>query len=164
MWFQLMLDWRNSPYYILEESNVDFRYVRLCDLDIPREKCLNYLQIVEDPGQTPRSAASDLGLHCLPVILTRVSRLQWFTVLCPGSFVILYSKSDGQTSSSRMHTFAISISYAKMHSQTRQKNLSGQNFSNFHRNKSLPIYPTYSDTLTVEKATKLQSQKLSAMS
>ena len=22
-----------------------------------------------DPGQTPRSAASDLGLHCLPVTL-----------------------------------------------------------------------------------------------
>ena len=30
-----------------------------------------------DPDQTPRSAASDLGLHCLPVTLLRVSRLQW---------------------------------------------------------------------------------------
>ena len=30
-----------------------------------------------DPDQTPRSAASDLGLHCLPVILLQVSRLQW---------------------------------------------------------------------------------------
>ena len=29
-----------------------------------------------DPDQTPRSAASDLGLHCLPVTLLRVSRLQ----------------------------------------------------------------------------------------
>ena len=28
----------------------------------------------EDPDQMPCSAASDLGLHCLPV----VSRLQWF--------------------------------------------------------------------------------------
>ena len=26
-----------SIYYILEASNFDFRYVRLCDLDIPRE-------------------------------------------------------------------------------------------------------------------------------
>ena len=30
-----------------------------------------------DPDQTPHSAASDLGLHCLPVTLLRVSRLQW---------------------------------------------------------------------------------------
>ena len=30
-----------------------------------------------DPDQTPRSAASDLGLHCLPITLLWVSRLQW---------------------------------------------------------------------------------------
>ena len=30
-----------------------------------------------DPDKTPRSAASDLGLHCLPVTLLGVSRLQW---------------------------------------------------------------------------------------
>ena len=30
-----------------------------------------------DPDQTPRAAASDLGLHCLPSTLLRVSRLQW---------------------------------------------------------------------------------------
>ena len=30
--------------YILEDSNFDIRYVRLCDLDNPREKMLNYLQ------------------------------------------------------------------------------------------------------------------------
>ena len=29
-----------------------------------------------DPDQTPHSAASDLGLHCLPFTLLRVSRLQ----------------------------------------------------------------------------------------
>ena len=26
-----------------------------------------------DPDQTPHSAASDLGLHCLPITLLRVS-------------------------------------------------------------------------------------------
>ena len=31
----------------------------------------------EDPDQTPRSAASDLGQHCLPITLLGVSRLQW---------------------------------------------------------------------------------------
>ena len=30
-----------------------------------------------DPDQTPRSAASDLGLHCLPINLLGVARLQW---------------------------------------------------------------------------------------
>ena len=30
-----------------------------------------------DPDQTPRSAASDLGLHCLPVTLLGLSSLQW---------------------------------------------------------------------------------------
>ena len=31
----------------------------------------------EDSDQTPHSAASDLGLHCLPITLLGVSRLQW---------------------------------------------------------------------------------------
>ena len=55
-------------HYILEESNFNFRYLRLCDLYNPREKWLNYASN-GDPDQTPRSAASDLGLHCLPITL-----------------------------------------------------------------------------------------------
>ena len=35
----------------------------------------------EDPDQTPHSAASDLGLHCLPNTLLRVSWLQWANVI-----------------------------------------------------------------------------------
>ena len=31
----------------------------------------------EDPDQTPCFAAFDLGLHCLPITLLEVSRLQW---------------------------------------------------------------------------------------
>ena len=31
----------------------------------------------EDPDQMPCSAVSDLGLHCLPISLLGVSRLQW---------------------------------------------------------------------------------------
>ena len=34
----------------------------------------------EDPDQTLHSAASDLGLHCLPNTLSGVSRLQWVKV------------------------------------------------------------------------------------
>ena len=34
-----------------------------------------------DPDQTLCSAASDLGLHCLPITLLGVSRLQWVKIL-----------------------------------------------------------------------------------
>ena len=34
-----------------------------------------------DPDQTPCSAASDLGLHCLLITILGVSRLQWANVL-----------------------------------------------------------------------------------
>ena len=30
-----------------------------------------------DPDQMPHSKVSDLGLHCLPITLLKVSRLQW---------------------------------------------------------------------------------------
>ena len=35
-----------------------------------------------DPDQTPHSATSDLGLHCLPITLLGVSRLQWVNKSC----------------------------------------------------------------------------------
>ena len=35
----------------------------------------------EDPDQTLHSAASDLGLHCLPVTLLGISRLQWVNLV-----------------------------------------------------------------------------------
>ena len=34
-----------------------------------------------DPHQTLHSVVSDLGLHCLPITLLRVSRLQWVNAL-----------------------------------------------------------------------------------
>ena len=39
----------------------------------------------EDPDQTLHSAASDLGLHCLPITLLRVFRLQWVKFVDTGS-------------------------------------------------------------------------------
>ena len=38
----------------------------------------------EDPDQTPRSAASDLGLHCLPVSLLWDARHKLVSVVIPG--------------------------------------------------------------------------------
>ena len=42
--------------------------------------CLKEIPVVNAnsvcPDQTPRSAASDQGLHCLPITLLRVSRLK----------------------------------------------------------------------------------------
>ena len=43
--FRLIL--YSRTHYLLEESYINFKYVRLCDLDIPREKWLNCLQTVE---------------------------------------------------------------------------------------------------------------------
>ena len=34
-----------------------------------------------DTDQMPHSAVSDLGLHCLPITLFGVSRLQWVKIL-----------------------------------------------------------------------------------
>ena len=36
-----------------------------------------------DPDQTPRSAASDLGLLCLPITLLGVSRVHWVKIPKP---------------------------------------------------------------------------------
>ena len=44
-----------------------------------------------DPDQMPHYAASDLGLHCLPIILSAVSRLQWVK---PASVAQLDAPSD----------------------------------------------------------------------
>ena len=33
-----------------------------------------------DPDQMPHPAASNLGLHCLPITLLRVSQLKWVKV------------------------------------------------------------------------------------
>ena len=38
-----------------------------------------------NPDQTPRSAASDLGLHCLPVTILGITWLQWVKVPCKDS-------------------------------------------------------------------------------
>ena len=51
----------------MEESNFNFRYVGLCDLDILSEKVLHYLQAVETVIRClPHSMASALDLQCLP--------------------------------------------------------------------------------------------------
>ena len=41
-------------------------YVRLCDLDMPREKMAKLFANSGDPDQMLHTATSDLGLHCLP--------------------------------------------------------------------------------------------------
>ena len=46
---------------------------------IPREKKVEMFANSGDTDQMPYSATSDLGLHCLPVTLLRVSQLQWVT-------------------------------------------------------------------------------------
>ena len=48
----------------------------------------------EDPDQTPHPAASDLGLHCLPITRLGVSQLQWVKAYCKVlSYVLLYGQT-----------------------------------------------------------------------
>ena len=47
---------------LYEDSNFNFRFVRLSDLDIP-----DLYATSGDPDQMPHSVMSDLGLHCLPI-------------------------------------------------------------------------------------------------
>ena len=56
------------------ESNFNFRYFRLCGLDIPGEKMAKVFANSGDPDQTPQNAASDPGLHYL--LFTRLWCLQ----------------------------------------------------------------------------------------
>ena len=42
-----------------------------------------------DPDQTPRSAASDLGLHCLPLSLLWDATLKWVNITVNKFSVIL---------------------------------------------------------------------------
>ena len=52
-------------------------YVRLCHLNIPREKNAKLSANNGDPDQTAHSVASDLGLHYLLIAFLGVSRLKW---------------------------------------------------------------------------------------
>ena len=61
----------------LEESIFNFRFDRLYDVDIPKEKMVELFANSGDSDQMPCSAVSDLGLHCLPVTCLGVSSLPW---------------------------------------------------------------------------------------
>ena len=89
---QPTVDWTPQPHIILEASNFNFRYVRLWDLDIPREKWLNYLRTVETLIRR-----QIFGLRCLPITPLGVSRLQWvkwsvnFTISIIKYEILVYS-------------------------------------------------------------------------
>ena len=51
----------------MEESNFNFRYVRLCYLDVPREKMTQLFANSGDPDHSVASDLADLGMHCLPI-------------------------------------------------------------------------------------------------
>ena len=49
--------------------------ILLCFIEIP---VFNANSV--DPDQTPRSAASDQGLHCLPMFLLLDARFKWVNI------------------------------------------------------------------------------------
>ena len=57
-----------------------------------------------DPDQTPRSAASDLGLRCLPITFVAclgVFRLQWFKLQSWRTRLVLSTYEPGREESYR---------------------------------------------------------------
>ena len=66
----------NSPMLCIRGSNFHFRYVKLCDLDIPREKWFNYLQTVDTLIRC-HFLRHLIWVCSLPITLLGVSRLQW---------------------------------------------------------------------------------------
>ena len=60
------------PHYIFEESIFDFRYIRLYNIDILKEKWLNYLQTVETVirRRVPRRLIWVCTVYQLPVYHT----------------------------------------------------------------------------------------------
>ena len=57
-----------------------------------------------DPDQTPHSVASDLGLHCLPITLLRVSRIQWVNLIAYRNQRLLTNGAGSQQNLGNMHT------------------------------------------------------------
>ena len=74
----------DSPHYILEQSNFNFRYVCLWDLGISREKCLNYLQMRcptgdQVTGSTPAEVGNILSWRLImKYFLWSFSPFRWF--------------------------------------------------------------------------------------
>ena len=67
------------PYTMYWKSIFNFMYVGPYALYIPKEKWLNYSKLIRRHilrRLTPHSAASEMGLHCLPVTLLGVSILK----------------------------------------------------------------------------------------
>ena len=61
-----------GPFPIDRMSGCFLLCVLLCLIEIPV-----FSANTVDPDQTPRSAASDLGLHCLPMSLLWDTRHKW---------------------------------------------------------------------------------------
>ena len=70
----------------MEDSNFNFKYVRLCELRYSERKIIELFANSGDPDHMLHSAVSDLGLHCLPFTLLGVSRLQWVKAPRSGHF------------------------------------------------------------------------------
>ena len=66
--------WWAFPLYMLDKSICYFKGVTLIIWFLFYFLTENPVANTADPDQTPHYVASDLGLHCLPLTLLRVSR------------------------------------------------------------------------------------------
>ena len=90
-----------------------------------------------DPDQTPRSAASDLGLHCLSITFSRVSRLQW---------VNQRNKEANDVMESVILFSSALCASIVVHTCT---NIIKTSYLTHHKNKSLAVLSTYTDVISI---------------
>ena len=82
----ILINW-TSPFPSLGVSGLLFHFYSI----VNRYSCLANS---EDPDQTPRSGASDLGLHCLPMSHKWDARLIWVNV--SGEDVLCFLSNRGR--------------------------------------------------------------------
>ena len=89
MFFVMIIIWVVKPIYVewtliqlfrlvgFQQQGVWLVFIKLCLIEIP----VFYANSVDPEQMLHPAAASDLGLHCLPVTLLGVSRLKWVNTL-----------------------------------------------------------------------------------
>ena len=95
-----------------------------------------------EPDQMPHSAASDLGLRCLPITLLRVSLLQWFNNISThmGHFVSsLGGKGENRTAEQRRGQERYKFRRMKNKKKKKKKRMRMQKHI---RNANMPPSPT----------------------
>ena len=113
---------------ISEGSNFNFRYVRLCDLDmgISKRKMAEIFANSGDPDQILHSATSDLGLHFFanyPFGISRLTCVKHFSLTFLSFFLLFLECYDWEGAEYRIqpNCHTVRLGFSKLLKQTCSK-------------------------------------------